>query len=107
MGSLSRQIKNNYRAGGIRQVVSKVFWRLHQWLWSEATWLIYRIDPTVYRREATLPLRCRELGFDSLLGVNYYKAFTIPEIIRTRLDSGAQCNAFFIGSDLVNIAWTT
>src|SRR5271156_3514894 len=101
MRKLWRHVEYNYREGSIRQVVGKVFWRLQQWLWSEAAWLVYKTDIADYHRDASLPLSRCELGFDSLQELNYFKAVAFPEEIRTRLDSGARCYAFFIGSALV------
>lgn len=107
MRKLWRHVEYNYREGGFLQVFYKVFWRLQQWLWSEARWLVYKIDIADYQRGASLPLSRCHLGFDSLQELNYFKAIAFPEEIRTRLDSGARCNGFFIDSALVNIAWIT
>ncbi len=96
MKALWRPIEHNYGGGGVRKVFRKVFSRLQEWLWSESTWLIYKID-----------VERRQIGLDSLLELKHFKAVAFPEIIQTRLDAGARCNAFFVGSELVNIAWTT
>jgi hypothetical protein len=107
MKDLWLHVRHNYREGGIRQVCRKVVSRLQHWLWSEASWLIYKIDVADYCFKTAMPLDRRQLGFDSLRELNYFKAAAFPEIIRTRLDAGARCNAFFVDTKLVNIAWTT
>lgn len=107
MKALWRHIEHNYGEGGVRQVLHKVFVRLQEWSWSESTWLIYKIDVADYRREPAARLDRREIGFDSLRELKYFKAVAFPEVIQMRLDTGARCTAFFIGSELVNIAWTT
>ncbi len=107
MKALWRHIEYNYGEGGLRQVLRKVFLHLGGWLWSESTWLIYKIDVADYHRELAARLDRRQVGFDSLLELRYFKAVAFPEIIQMRLDAGARCHAFFIGSELVNLAWTT
>lgn len=107
MRALWRHIQYNYNEGGIRQVLYKTGWRFQQWLWSQSAWLVYQIDVSQYRREPVLSLRHSRLGFDALRELQYYKAMIFPEGIRTRLNSGACCNGFFLEDELANIAWTT
>jgi GNAT superfamily N-acetyltransferase len=107
MRALWRHIQYNYDEGGIRQVLYKTGWRFQQWLWSQSAWLVYHVDVAQYRLEPALPLRHSRLGFDALRQLQYFKAMAFPEMVRTRLDSGASCNGFFLKDELANIAWTT
>ena len=102
-----RHVEYNYHEGGIRQLVHKVAYRLRQWLWSDAAWLIYRLDAAPPQRQAVLPLETTILAFDELVRLAYFKALAFPEGIRERLDSGAVCRGFFLDGELVNIAWIT
>ena len=105
--ALWRSISNNYREGGARQIVAKTGWRMQQWFRSETVWLIYRVSVEGYRHTPVLELDRRELGFDALRELGYFKALDWPEYIQGRLDSGAVCHGFFLDRRLVNIAWTT
>jgi GNAT superfamily N-acetyltransferase len=107
MRALWRHFEYNYREGGLRQVVYKLLWRCGQWLWSESSWLIYRVDTTQYRRDPTLLLRREPLDFEQMVRHQYFKAQLFPEDMQGRLASGAICHGFFIGQELANIGWTT
>lgn len=106
MKTLWRHVEYNYREGGILQVLYKCVWRLQEWLWSESAWLIYRLDVSTYQRGTRLPLERSSLGFSTLVQLQYFKALAFPEAIAGRLTSGAVCHGFFLGGELVNIAWT-
>ena len=107
MRAVWRHVEYNYREGGLRQVVYKGFWRLQQWLWSESSWLIYRVDVTHYQRDPTWLLRREMLDFEQMMRHQYFKAQLFPEAMQARLASGAICHGFLIGQELANIGWTT
>ena len=107
MKQIWQSLAYNYREGGIGQPVRKIALRLRDWFWSETAWLVYRVDLSGYTREAALPLVRSELGFDSMCEQGYFKARDFEAATRARLDAGERCIGFFLGTDLVNVAWTT
>jgi RimJ/RimL family protein N-acetyltransferase len=107
MRAVWRHVEYNYREGGLRQVFHKIFWRVQQWLWSESSWLIYRLDVTQYRRDPALLLHREPLDFEQMMRHQYFKAQLFPEAMQARLASGAICHGFFIGDELANVGWTT
>jgi RimJ/RimL family protein N-acetyltransferase len=102
-----RSVAYNYREGGVSQLLRKLAHRFKNWMWSEANWLVYTVDPRVYPGAPRLQLERREVGVDQLRQHGYFKAIAFPEFAHRRLADGEHCHGFFIGEDLVNIAWTT
>jgi RimJ/RimL family protein N-acetyltransferase len=107
MTSLWRHIDYNYREGGLRQILYKVVCRVRRPLWTESNWLVYRCDLAGYLAQSRLPLIRRELGLESLLKYEYYKAEAFPEAVHARLNSGSRCHGFFLEDRLVNVGWTS
>jgi GNAT superfamily N-acetyltransferase len=107
MKAIWRHVEFNYREGGLRQILFKLRWRFWQWIRSEQTYLVYRVEVSRYELLPRLRLRRVQLSFNELIELQYYKAVSFPEVIRARLSLGAICHGFFIGQVLVNIAWTT
>lgn len=107
MRALWQHIEFNYREGGLRQVLYKVFWRFQQWLWSESVWLVYRLEVAGYQGQPRLPLVRSPLELPALVQLRYFKAVAFPEGIQARLNSGAVCHGFFLDQELLNIGWTT
>jgi RimJ/RimL family protein N-acetyltransferase len=107
MTALWRSVTYNYREGGALQLARKLGGRLRSWLWSETAWLVYTVDLSDYQDEPKLPLVRREMGLDELKEQGYFKVIAFPEVVRRRLAAGEQCHGFFLGGELVNIAWTT
>jgi len=105
--ALWRHFTHNYREGGFRQIVSKIFWRLGQWIRSDAEWLIYRQDLPGSQLEPRLPLAESTLDFAALDELNYFKAHAFPEAMRARLASGDLCHGCFLDRELVNLGWTS
>lgn len=107
MKSLWRHLELNFREGGIRRVFYKLFWRAGQWLRSDHTYLVYRLDLPGYEPTPRLGLERRELTFEDMTKLGYFKALSFPEVIQARIASGGVCHGFLLRGELVNIAWTT
>lgn len=102
-----RHVEHNYREGGVRQVLFKIWMRLSEWAWSDSAWLVYQIDLVEYERAGPRRLQRSALDFESLLRHDYPKARAFPEVIRSRFKSGASCSGFFSEGKLATIAWMT
>ena len=105
--SFSRHFTYNYDEGGVRQIVTKIVWRVRQWVSSDSHWLIYRQSLAGFDTMPRLPLQVRELDFESLLNLGYFKALAFPEGVRGKIQSGARCHGCLLDGHLANVGWTS
>jgi len=104
---LWRHLSYNYREGGLGQIVRKIGYRFQTAAWSDASWLVYRIDLAGYRRPPPSRLTRSDLDFQALRSHGYVKAAAFPEVLQARLAAGARCVGFFWEGGLANLAWVT
>ncbi len=102
-----RHFTHNYQEGGFRQVICKIFWRFHQWIWSDTVCLVYRQDLQEFRLEPRLPLTESALDFAAMHELEYFKAHAFPEAMQARLDSGELCHGYLLDRKLANLGWTS
>jgi len=104
--SVWQRVVYNLREGGVRGVLRRATERASEWWRYREEWLIYHM-----RTEDAVPLDAeimttRSLAFDDLRRLGYFKALAFPQMIADRLTNGSTCHGFFVGDDLVNLAWT-
>lgn len=100
-----RRIVRNYSAGGARQVLERIIAKPLSAVFSQSSWLIYRIGTREYDRVPRLILAQKPLTLDSMVAHGYEKARLLPDRIQARIEAGHRCFGFFDGESLANIGW--
>ena len=107
MKYLIRKLAYNYQEGGIGGLLRKTAGYLRRTCWSEVQWLLY-----VRALEDGVPqvgesVKRRELGFEALRALGYFKARAFPEGIKKRFDDGLVCHGFYADNRLATIGWSS
>jgi GNAT superfamily N-acetyltransferase len=103
--ALWRHVEYNFHEGGLRQVLSKIAYRIRRWFSAKDEWLIYEIHLPAYSRSSKLDLAHAVFDFEDLQRLGYFKTTLFPEALRQRIAAGILCHGFLVEGKLANVGW--